>query len=70
MRCRSSAAAAVSKRSRTMPSEMRLSPLVGLLQASNFKGSKPNQTLKPKKNLMSGLKCGGEIAKTPILNKK
>ena len=61
MRRRSSVAAAVSKRSRTMPSEMGLSQLVGLLQS--FQILKAVSLAHPLKTteqfLMSRLKCSG-----------
>ena len=73
MPCRGSAAAAVSKRSRTLPPETVLSPLVGLLQSLQILRvvSLAHPLKTAEKFLMSGLKCGGgEIAKTPIFNKK
>ena len=73
MRCRSSAATAVSKHLRTMPSEMGLLPLVGLLQSLQILKvvSLAHPLKKAEQFLMSALKCGGgEIAKTPIFNLK
>ena len=73
MPCRGSAAAAVSKRSRTLPPETVLSPLVGLLQSLQILRvvSLAHPLKTAEKFSMSGLKCGGggEITKTTILTK-
>ena len=75
MPCRGSAAAAVSKSSRTLPPERVLSPVEGLLQDIQILmvASLAHPLKRIEKLSMRGLRFGdysGEIAKTPIFNKK
>ena len=75
MPCRGSAAAAVSKRSRTLPPETVLSPLVGLLQGLEILmvAILAHPLKRTETFLISRLRFGnysGEIAKTSIFNNK
>ena len=71
MTCRGSAAAAISKCSRTLPPETVLSPLEGLLQGIQILmvASLAHPLKRTEKMSMSGLRFGdysGKIAKEPI----